>query len=89
MLCVGVLDLDIAGWWRTSPCEKTSFGCLRHRWVIAALQSSCLRTMLLTGPPALLGLAQALAEEAQRRWVKIDEGSCVVDDTTVLLVRLV
>jgi len=36
---------------------------------------------------AKMPCTQALAEEAQRRWTRMDE-DCVVDDTTVLIVRI-
>jgi len=36
---------------------------------------------------ARMCVSQAIAEEAQRRWTRMDE-DCVVDDTTVLIVRL-
>eukprot|EP00238_Polyblepharides_amylifera_P005590 CAMPEP_0196582942 /NCGR_PEP_ID=MMETSP1081-20130531/41348_1 /TAXON_ID=36882 /ORGANISM="Pyramimonas amylifera, Strain CCMP720" /LENGTH=219 /DNA_ID=CAMNT_0041903669 /DNA_START=626 /DNA_END=1285 /DNA_ORIENTATION=+ len=36
---------------------------------------------------ARMSVTHALAEEAQRRWTRMDE-DCVVDDTTILIVRL-
>jgi len=36
----------------------------------------------------IMPVTQALVEEAQRRWTKLDDDDIVVDDTSVLLMTL-